>query len=98
MWNYVGIVRSGLRLGRALRRIDLLLDEVQDFYKRTNIQNKILELRNLCLVARLIVMGAMGRRESRGLHFSTDYPENRAPGPYFHSLRKSDAATGAANI
>lgn len=96
MWNYVGIVRSELRLHRALRRIDLLLDEVQDFYKRTNIQNKILELRNLCLVARLIVMGAMGRRESRGLHFSTDYPENREPAPFFHCLSKADSEEAGA--
>lgn len=79
MWNYVGIVRSNLRLDRALRRIDLLYDEVMDFYKRTVIQNKILELRNLTLVAKLIILSAKHRKESRGLHYSTDYPENRTP-------------------
>ncbi|MBW7858603.1 MAG: FAD-binding protein, partial [Leptonema sp. (in: Bacteria)] len=79
MWNYVGIVRSNLRLDRALRRINLLYDEVMDFYKRTVIQNKILELRNLTLVAKLIILSAKNRKESRGLHYSTDYPENRAP-------------------
>lgn len=79
MWNYVGIVRSDLRLNRALRRINLLYDEIMDFYKRTVIQNKILELRNLVLIAKLIIESALQRKESRGLHYSTDYPENREP-------------------
>lgn len=79
MHNYVGIVRSDLRLERALRRITLLYDEVEDFYQRTFIQNKILELRNMICVARLIVQSAMQRKESRGLHFSQDYPEDRSP-------------------
>lgn len=79
MWNYVGIVRSNLRLDRALRRIDVLNDEIQDFFKRTVIQNKIIELRNLALVARLIILSARHRKESRGLHYTTDYPENRSP-------------------
>lgn len=79
MWNYVGIVRSNLRLDRALRRMNLLFDEIMDFYRRTVIQNKILELRNLVLVARLIILSARHRQESRGLHYTTDYPENRKP-------------------
>ncbi|MBX7056753.1 MAG: L-aspartate oxidase [Leptospirales bacterium] len=79
MWDYVGIVRSDLRLNRALRRVHLLHAEIEDFYRRTVIQNKILELRNLALTARLIVQSAMARKESRGLHYSTDYPESRAP-------------------
>ncbi|MFN3603595.1 MAG: L-aspartate oxidase [Leptonema sp. (in: bacteria)] len=77
MWNYVGIVRSNLRLERALRRINFLYDEIMDFYNRTIIQNKILELRNIVLVAKLIILSALNRKESRGLHFTTDYPENR---------------------
>ena len=89
MWNYVGIVRSNLRLHRALRRINLLYDEIRDFYNRTNIQNKILELRNLCLVARLIILSALGRQESRGLHFTTDYPENREPSREYSELRRT---------
>ncbi len=77
MWNYVGIVRSNLRLERALRRINLLYEEVIDFYNRTIIQNKILELRNITLVAKIIILSALHRKESRGLHYSTDYLENR---------------------
>ncbi len=79
MWNYVGIVRSNLRLDRARRRIDLIYNEVRDFYRRTVIQNKILEMRNLALVAKLIIESALLRKESRGLHFNTDFPENRNP-------------------
>lgn len=79
MSNYVGILRSNLRLNRARRRIKLLHDEIEDFYRRTIIQNKILELRNIALLAGLIVDSAAMRKESRGLHFTTDYPENRAP-------------------
>ncbi len=90
MWNLVGIVRSDLRLNRALRRINLLLEEVQDFYRRTIIQNRILELRNLTLVARLIVESALLRKESRGLHFTTDYPENREPSDRYTDLRRTN--------
>lgn len=79
MWNYVGIVRSNLRLERALKRIKLLYAEIMDFYNRTVIQNKILELRNLVLIAKIIILSAMHRKESRGLHYNTDYPENRNP-------------------
>ena len=90
MWNYVGIVRSNLRLDRALRRIDLLLDEVTDFYRRTVIQNKILELRNLAIVAKLIILSARNRHESRGLHYSTDYAENRAPSRQNTSIKRTE--------
>ena len=88
MWNLVGIVRSNLRLHRALRRINLLHEEVQDFYRRTIIQNRILELRNITLVARLIVESALQRQESRGLHYSTDYPENREPSNSYTDVRR----------
>ncbi|MDH7514500.1 MAG: L-aspartate oxidase [Bacteroidota bacterium] len=74
MWDFVGIVRSTLRLERAKRRIDFLLQEIEDFYKRTRVSAKLIELRNLALVANLIVTCALHRKESRGLHYTTDYP------------------------
>lgn len=90
MWDYVGIVRSNLRLQRARSRIILLNREINDFYNRTRIQNKILELRNLGLVARLILESAIMRKESRGLHFSTDFNENREPSSVYTILRRTD--------
>jgi L-aspartate oxidase len=63
-----------VRLGRARRRLDLLEGEIEDFYKRTKITVPLLELRNLVTTAGLIVRSALGRRESRGLHYTTDYP------------------------
>jgi L-aspartate oxidase len=79
MSNYVGIVRSNLRLERALRRLNLISEEVKDYYNRTTVSLGLLELRNLVKVADLIVRSALKRKESRGLHFSTDYPEDRTP-------------------
>ncbi|TLU82496.1 MAG: L-aspartate oxidase [Chlorobium sp.] len=75
MSDYVGIVRSDLRLQRAKRRIDFLKEETESYYKKTKITTQILELRNIIKVASLIIESAMKRRESRGLHFTTDYPE-----------------------
>ncbi len=75
MWNYVGIVRSNLRLKRALRRIKFLERETEDFYRRTKISLELLELRNIITVSKLIVISALRRHESRGLHYTTDYPE-----------------------
>ena len=74
MWDYVGIVRSNLRLQRAYRRIVFLEKEIENFYKRTKITPRLLELRNLVMCAKLIVMSALRRHESRGLHYTTDYP------------------------
>lgn len=75
MWDYVGIVRSNLRLARALRRMDLISNEVETFYKKTRVTEPLIELRNLAACAILIIKSAMKRRESRGLHVTTDYPE-----------------------
>ncbi len=75
MWDYVGIVRSNLRLQRALRRINLIAREVENFYKKTKVTAGLIELRNLVQVARLIINCALYRKESRGLHYTTDYPE-----------------------
>ncbi|MDC0535496.1 L-aspartate oxidase [Francisellaceae bacterium] len=75
MWNYMGIVRSNIRLERAAKRIQMIKEEVHDYYSNYTIKNNLLELRNLILVAELMIRSAKRRQESRGLHYTQDFPD-----------------------
>jgi L-aspartate oxidase len=78
MWNYVGIVRSEKRLQRARRRLELIREEIMEYYWRFRVTRYVLELRNIALVGHIVVESAQRRRESRGLHYMVDFPEASA--------------------
>jgi len=78
MWNYVGIVRTTKRLERAAHRIRTLGQEIEDYYGAFRVTSDLIELRNLHQCADLIVRSALKRHESRGLHYTLDYPETDA--------------------
>ncbi|MGL6296532.1 MAG: L-aspartate oxidase, partial [Plesiomonas sp.] len=94
MWDYVGIVRTTKRLERALRRINMLKQEIHDYYANFRVSNNLLELRNLVQVAELIVLCALQRKESRGLHYTLDYPEPQ-PDPLPSILSPHDSQSGS---
>lgn len=97
MWDYIGIVRSTPRLERALKKVDIIYEEVRELYKRVRLNPKILDLRNMVLTSQLVIRSAAQRKESRGLHFMIDYPENRSASrqdtvlqPFFHPDRPAN--------
>src|SRR3546814_5888089 len=78
MWDYVGIVRTTKRLQRALHRVQTLASEIQEYYGNYRVGADLIELRNLVVCAALIIRSALERQESRGLHYTLDYPDRKS--------------------
>lgn len=95
MWDYVGIVRTDKRLQRAQHRTDLLLREISEYYGNFRISANLIELRNLTQVADLIIRSALARKESRGLHYTLDYPQANPATPVRDTVLTPDNFTGA---
>jgi L-aspartate oxidase len=90
MWNFVGIVRTGKRLARARRRLDMLRVEIAEYYWDYRVTRDVVELRNIADVAHLIVECASLRKESRGLHYNIDYPRQPPASPARPDRRRPD--------
>lgn len=97
MWDYVGIVRTTKRLQRAKHRVDLLLNEISEYYGNFKVTNDLLELRNLTQVADVIIRSAMARQESRGLHYTLNYPEPNDQHPPTNTVLVPENFVGKIN-